>query len=547
MARSLSATNLARAHVTIDGVAVPDGTQNKLSLSEGSHQVTVTGAVNERFELPMQTGFWGRWSNDPVWVVNVAGATPLALEKHHYAAAPPPTETTFHVGEHVFFAPHVDYVFTPAPNSLQVDDKSRKEVIKWELSIVQEKPVAVFEYARETLSIEDALSFAEGQLLVDPKNAELLTRYTTAVAGTPHAARASKYFEQHLTERPIVVNWHRHFQELHTSAAARERLTKQYDDLLRAEPNHASLLYLRGRIAPTLAESRGYFDRAIAADRSLSWTWAAVAYSCLAEGEWAECKRNLVQANRFNHEDDLSAYMHIARIGLGESIALESEYRQKIARSSPDETLQTVLLLTNVLIAKGDTAGANRVLDDWQARQTTNRTSFTNELDSFRGLFDLMAGNLAAVGRRVQQGSAEPSLKLHWLLASLRPAEVEHDNPALKPLLDEPWNAVAFSLSYDLAGNPAQAGQWRGKAATALAERRVDDARAADILRSAQPPTQAELTEVQILPNQKSAPRGIPGRTLSATARRVRRPRQRFAVLPDAYTPLIKISINRRP
>ena len=65
-----------RAEVDVRGVgSVRAGLGvSQITVPEGRHHLTVRGPVAEEFDLEVSTGYFERWFNNPVWVVNVGRA-----------------------------------------------------------------------------------------------------------------------------------------------------------------------------------------------------------------------------------------------------------------------------------------------------------------------------------------------------------------------------------------------------------------------------------------------------------------------------------------
>ena len=95
-----------------------------------------------------------------------------------------------------------------------------------------------------------------------------------------------------------------------------------------------------------------------------------------------------------------------------------------------------------------------------------------------------MLGDLAAVEQLDPAQAAESNarVQLHALLAAGRPKDAVQQAAAGR-LLDDPWNALAVSLSFDLAGDRPEADKWREKACAGLERLDMGDKRAADLLR----------------------------------------------------------------
>ena len=75
--------------LSIDGQPpVPVARLAKFQLAEGRHHVKVSEPVNEEFDIDLETGYFTRWTNSPVWVINADGGVALVVKTMHYAVNP---------------------------------------------------------------------------------------------------------------------------------------------------------------------------------------------------------------------------------------------------------------------------------------------------------------------------------------------------------------------------------------------------------------------------------------------------------------------------
>jgi tetratricopeptide (TPR) repeat protein len=531
--------------VVVDGnIEVPPGRQTELVLGEGKHHVVVSGAIDEEYDMDVSTTYWQRWTYSPAWIINVGGAAQLLVEKLYYAERPRPSEPTLAAGENLLYVPHVDYLFVSPPQTLDVGSKGG-EVVKQRLSIANESPKDVFYHLLNKGAPGAGLHYAESRLLIDPANDDLLKEYVNAAAGASHTERAKQFLKRHFDTRPVLISWHRLFHELHTSAAEKSELIERYDALLVEQPNNAALLYLRGRLTPKKSVAREFYNRAIGADPQLSYPWMALGHQACTSGDWPKCKEYMQQALDCKADDSLQSTIQLARLALGEGDAMERECREQIASSEPDDALPIVVRLSTVLVDRGDAEGAKQAISDWEAR-IPSAGNVQTALEAYRGMLELMSGDLQAVERRVTSGTANPELRLGWLLAVGQPKQAAGDS-TLAPQLESPWNALALSLAFDLTGMPSEAQLWRNQAADALAQLDFDEIAVAELLRSDQPPTEEQLAEIGILPNEKSLLLAVLAMRFPAQHDELAVIAKHFDVQPSPYRPLVRKAIAQQP
>ncbi len=472
------------AKVVIDGdLEVPPGGQADIVLGEGVHHVAVSGALQEEFDVAIRSDYWQRWTYNPLWIINVGGTAQIVGETLYYAENPRPSVSTLFAGENLVHMPHVDYVFENAPNSITVDSKGG-QVVKQRVSNSSETPVDVFFQIAETTSPEAALRYGESRLLIDPADDQLAGAYVNTAFANSQQDRAMQFLERQFDKRPVQISLHRMLHELHPTTGEKLQLIAKYDDLLAHEPNNAALLYLRGRLTPDDDTAAEYFNRAITADPQLSYPWMALGYRANTLGEWAKCKEYLQRANELKEskpDPSVLQMLDVARLAIGEGDEVEQECRDQLQNIAPNDAMALALRLSRLLAARGDLAGANQTLRDWEAKSQLG-DSGQAALEQYGAVLEFMTGDLAATEARIVAGTAGPEVKFGWLILSDKATEASLDAD-LQLLYENPWNALALSLAFDLAGKAEDANTWRNRAADALAKLDFDEAACAELLR----------------------------------------------------------------
>ena len=133
--------------VTIDaGPAIEVVNQGKVNLPEGRHRVEVTGPFAEATQITLETPYFSRWTNDPIWIFNPGNAGLVVRHDLEYAAAPRPTQS-IRLDDEFQYVPHVDYAFTTPPRSLRIDNRS-SIVKKVAVEVNSVDPAAYFQIGR---------------------------------------------------------------------------------------------------------------------------------------------------------------------------------------------------------------------------------------------------------------------------------------------------------------------------------------------------------------------------------------------------------------
>ena len=437
-------------------------------------RVKISGPVNEEFDIEMATGYFQRFANSPAWVIMVGQGTVLEEDTVHYAKVPRPGQSKLISGRHFYYVPHVDYCFKTPPPTLQVQENSG-EVTKICLhNVAAPARNLIFDVAAEDPAA--ALSFGETRLIGDSDDAQLLEEYVQIAEAGNATQRARAYLKAGLDRRPICVAWHRAYQDSGKNWKQQAEMEKEYDAMLQKSPGDANLLYLAGRVAGDRKKSRELFHQAtrsgpaISSGRASRWpTMRPVAAIGRPAVRWPRKRwrrRAIIPARNSTCAK---------RLALRELDKLEAEGRQGLAApANSEDGSSPVIDLCEVLVMQNKPDEALRTLNDWQSRLPAEMQSpLANSLT--RLLVQYMAGDFEEVQRGEGGELAELSseLRLHALLAGGRVKDAV-DEEALKKLFVNPWNALAASIAWSIAGDSRQADAWREKAAAALEELNVE-------------------------------------------------------------------------
>jgi hypothetical protein len=231
----------------------------------------------------------------------------------------------------------------------------------------------------------------------------------------------------------------------------------------------------------------------------------ALAYDAASAGEWQQSRTFAEKAVELNlRYPGLDQLRHEARLATGDTAAMEKEYRQELEAAAPGEGALALLNLCDVLAVEDKAGEARQALTDWENRIPLNQRSSEGALD-VRQMVLYTLGDLAALQQMDPTLAAESNaeIQLHALLAAGRPKDALQ-RTGLAKLLDNPWDALAVSVSFDLTGDRPEADKWREKACAGLEHPDISAQRAADLLRRRTPPRPSELEEIVVAASKKS-------------------------------------------
>jgi tetratricopeptide (TPR) repeat protein len=480
--------------VTVNGLA-------HLATAEAVHHVRLTGAINEARDVVMRTGFFDRWLKRPLWVLNLGGEGVIEERTLIYAVEPELGERRLHAGEPWLAFGSVDYPFEEPPESVNLSGPKSKVVktsTQWLKGHDAEAFLAVVRKNRDS-----ALTFAENRLRRLPDQKALLKYYVDA-ATSSDSARLEAFLRSKLDLRPVLMQWHRAYQQqVESGGAEREReLIALYDQFLQSDPDNGPLQFLRGRIEPDWDRQEQFYRSAINADPKLPWPWLGLSVRAAAGARWKESLEDLQRAKKLNiGEAYVDVAIHVARIAMGDFDALIGEYRARVRSQRGD--VNTIVLLCDALAASGQSDKIDRELEAFDTHLPPAVARYAVAPIEATALYQ--AGRIDECERvcRMVEALAPSSLHAQALLA-LGKVDAALTEPSFAKVWEEPFNALAMSLALRLAGMDDQAARWRDRACAMLDTLTSDTRHAAAVLRAKSPVPLQDLDHVLLDPQAKA-------------------------------------------
>ena len=483
-------------------VSLRNGVQ-ELKISEGRHHASVSGAIREEVDFDLHgQGYFSRWFDNPVWVLNVGKSAILVYERAMYRALNPlPATYEFEFGRSLHYFPSVTHPFKELPESVQV--KSSEEAIRTKVDLVRLSPVSIFSFLNEKGRGDRAFELAEWRLGLHPDDQEMLRTYMGAAQSAKKSERAQKFLARGLTNRPVQVEWHRVYQDLGKRSAT---LAAKYDEMLAAEPTNSALLYLRGRICKNRAKAVNWFDRSRAADAKNPYPYFTSGYYRMSAGDWPAARDMLQRAVELRPDDmEFRRRLVMVKLAQGEYAALEKECRDAL-KKQPLDFYWNYQLLT-VLAAEENKKEAEAVFSQFQ-RAAGQRMSEAGKITAaLRVLFLYAFGDFAAIEK---QALPDKTMRgRSWLFQALveegRAADAEKIRELGEMGKEDPFHFLVMNLAWRYAGDEQHAAPWMQRAIKELeASGDGDLEHAAALLRRTDPPSAQELDDVIIPPEGKA-------------------------------------------
>ncbi|MHC4402499.1 MAG: tetratricopeptide repeat protein [Planctomycetota bacterium] len=469
--------------VTIDGqdesLTVGEKAVEEIPISEGDHQAVIRTAEGEEstVDFEIRNSLWGRFFGNRVFILNPKGAADLEWQEAVYTAVPDPLAEypyKIYFGKEFLALDDIDYVFEEFPEQIKIPGKD-SSVTKTGVNVLDVPTVEVMLRLSHEAGHTEMLSYAEHRLTLDPNANTLLQFYSVLSTGTGESKRCRAFLEKRLSEEPVLIEWHRMYQETAENAGDEEAMISRYDQLLDESPNNSALLYLRGRLAPLATAAIGYFDRSIKADPENPYPHFAKGYYLDSIGAFTEAKSLVDKACQLEpgHAHMTRLLLDI-RLALGEYEALEGELRSALKEAEKEDGFDLAAHrdLLRVLVADGRAAEAESV---------------SAALEAASGAGPQQDPGKAAAARASRRS-------LQYLTGDLK-AWRETVPPPSAPGLPSGYPELLLSLAWRRKGNDLKAEHWRQEAVEKLASRTLDERQIADLLRKGDSVGLAEVDE----------------------------------------------------
>jgi hypothetical protein len=475
-----------------------------MTVPEGHYHAKITGGVRQEFVFDIRANYFDRWSDHPVWVINVGNSAILLKQTVHYSKSPRAGSASIYFDQPVFYFPDVTHPFETLPPSILM--KPSEERTLTGLELFRGGANEAFYYLENSKRRTEAARLAEWRLRQQPTDSEMLNAYTSSAATDPEMDRIKRFLRGGLTNRPIAIEWHRAYQNLLLGHPDGEKLIAEYDAFLKAEPENSALLYLRGRICGDHALSARYFERAHQADQNNPYPMFALAYDQMAVGNWQSARPMLDQVVKLSPNEKLFfAQWVMDCLALKDFAPAENELRQRLKKDPVD--LAVFLELAEVLVAEGKATEAqtdlNEFIKNCRSRYGAGGDQLM-EIARYNVLYSTRAfGQMEGLARHDKSAAGDNALFIS-LLEQNRFDEAVKIYSLNDQRTRDPFHFLAVALAARLNGKPEEAAKWQARAVEILRHAGSDSSRTADLLEKKMPPSQAAYDQV-ILPPQAKA------------------------------------------
>jgi len=475
-----------------------------VTLPEGHYQARISGAVQEEVSMDIQANYFDRWFDQPVWVLNPGGAAILTFERAVYSTDPKPISFSYVFGQTFQRFPEITHPFTPLPKTVTLSSHTEEKMLT-RLELFRAQPINAFYGLRSAHRQSEAVDLAEWHLRRVPDDKEMLQAYVTSPTQTNELPRIEAFLRSGLTNRPVQIEWHRAYQDLHLGQPGAAGLLGAYDELLKADTDNSALLYLRGRLCGDHARGAELFVRAHQADENNPYPIYAMAYDQIAAGNWPGAKPLLDRVVELRPQDQqLRASWNTACLALGQFDQAEKEFRSRLQRDPAD--LKSTVHLCDVLAAQGRRTEAENAIADL-ARATRSRfPTFAEEARrTVQNHFLYSIGDFAGL-EKAARADHSPAGRTALFLALIEQNRLEEATRVYSvDDVKDPLVLLAVSLAWQMAGNTNEAQQWQAPLLKTLHSGGADSLRTAAMLEGRAAPSPSSLADIIVPAPLKAA------------------------------------------
>ena len=298
--------------VRIDGrkyMLVP-GQPTQVRLSEGRHKLQI---VDPALPVPdetidVRTDFWGRPFAGHAIVVNPDRAAVVVRRVVEYHARQPtdmgnndtvPVQE-LHAGQQLYVFDGVDYPFTDPPQSITTDQHATHSTTKVTVFAVPatgvEAAVGLVGSTDEIYDRGAAVAAAvAGHLRFDPAGPAALV-YLGWASEKLTPAEFADLLRPGLSARPLLLDWHRAYQQAAEVAGRIDAVRVEYDRKLAADPTDVDLAYLDSRVQTDPDKALDLLRRATAGPTPSAYAVGSLGATAIEAGDFAAAVDPLTRA-----------------------------------------------------------------------------------------------------------------------------------------------------------------------------------------------------------------------------------------------------------
>jgi hypothetical protein len=334
---------------------------------------------------------------------------------------------------------------------------------------------------------------------------------------------ARKLLETHLADRPVLVDWHRGYQQLMDRNFPQEDTSTRYRQWMEAEPDNGSLIYLYARTLHDRSQSQVLNEKATRAKIPSNYAFYALGTEAFIDGDYTRSLELLDRAEKAGLKSDaLRLRQRDAFLALNRIDDVLARTKQRRAA----EPLNTTLFVDELMLSqarKPDRIAGQRSIATFITAVRGKLGAADPELDPY------LASHLAySLGDERDAGVSLTKVKGPWHAFEAAVAQRDHV-AAARAIKDHPQHISRFQwilmLTAHAAGDEAAAEKYYQ---SALAELEQEDSYGREIAQLVKTPSAEAAQKIMQHPTFADELR------VMLTALGVRMPEQRAALFKRA-------------
>ncbi len=339
-------------------VRIPARGRTRVPVDFGSLLVKPVAGTKVKVDpvaVQLKAGFFSRASDRLVFLINPDRTALLSRDEVLYGdhSGPGGGSSALLVGQQFYSFEDIDYAFTVPPHSISTSSRSERRT-----RIVLDQPregsnEERAKYVLEHRGKEAAANYCYQLARLCPESNGLL-RLASSFVGKDRLLELSKRM---LGRRPVLVGWHREYQELMKANEPNFDLVGQYRSLLKADPTNNSLRYLLARLIEDQAESRALFQKATEGEKPEPYAFFAIAYGFAADCKFEQALASIRKATALAPKEGLFGYLEYQMLLANQRWSeLEKRARRGLRDAPHDMSVEIELLKSLCAADKEDEA-----------------------------------------------------------------------------------------------------------------------------------------------------------------------------------------------
>ncbi|NLL04395.1 MAG: hypothetical protein GX270_01085 [Clostridiaceae bacterium] len=273
-----------------DKIDLQPMSRKKVKLAEGTTKVNILDldAEEKNLDINIDTPFWTRPMNKRLLIINPDRVAVFLWQEAQYAVnekdnADYVSPYCYYAGRHFYNLESVDYLFEELPETIKIEGGTKR--IKSQLIQVDKNQLSTYYIdILGELDSKDILTYTKAKLNYDPDNETNLYIYLSYC----DKDSAIDFLKARLDDRPVLVNWHRIYQNYMDFNEPSHDLVAEYSTYIENEKDNKSLYYLLSRILTDQKEVEKLLMKSIEGIDPCPYGYYGLAYKNLSDGNFEQ-------------------------------------------------------------------------------------------------------------------------------------------------------------------------------------------------------------------------------------------------------------------